>query len=55
MTSVLVFAIAFAVGCLSGIVFALWFPRRHAGKSARKPSFWPPDDKSTTVQRAMHR
>ena len=33
MASVLVFVIAFAVGCLSGVVFALWAPRRRGDKS----------------------
>jgi hypothetical protein len=33
MASLLVFVIAFAVGCLSGVVFALWSPRRRADRS----------------------
>ena len=56
MTSMLVFAIAFAVGCVSGVIVALWSLRRRLGKSGRTSSFWATsDDEPTTVQRAMRR
>jgi hypothetical protein len=56
MTNMLVFAIAFAVGCLSGVVIALWSPGRRTHRSDRPPSFWPMrDDESTTVQRVVRR
>lgn len=43
MTSMLVFVIAFAVGCLSGVVFALWSPRWRADRS---------NERATTVSAA---
>jgi hypothetical protein len=58
VTSVLVFAIAFAVGCLSGLLVALWVPRRRTDKSSRAhfSSFWRiRGDEPTTVQRALRR
>jgi hypothetical protein len=56
MTSMLIFAIAFAVGCLSGVVFALWSPRRRSGKPDRMASLWRMrDSDSTTVQRVVRR
>lgn len=36
MASMLVFVIAFAVGCLSGVVVALWSPHRRGGRSRMK-------------------
>jgi hypothetical protein len=56
MTSMLVFAIAFAVGCLSGVVIALWLPRRRPARSHRTLSFWRlPDEESATAQRVARR
>jgi hypothetical protein len=56
MTSMLVFAIAFAVGCLSGVVIALLSARSRTGRPGHAPSIWPvDDDESTTVQRLMRR
>jgi hypothetical protein len=56
MTSMLVFAIAFAVGCLSGVVIALWPSRGHADKPDRAAPFWRlRDEESTTVQRVVRR
>jgi len=56
MTSMLVFAIAFAVGCLSGVAIALWPTRRRADKPGRGPSLWPMrNDESTTVHRIIRR
>ena len=50
MASMLVFIIAFTVGCLSGVVLALWSYRRRADRSKPTPSFWPmPPDESTTA------
>ena len=56
MTSMLVFVIAFVVGCLSGVVIALWPPRRHHRKPDGAPSFWRlRDPQSTTAQRIARR
>ena len=44
MVSMLVFAVAFAIGCLSGVVFALWSPHRRGGKSKHHLGFWPMSD-----------
>jgi hypothetical protein len=56
MTSMLVFVIAFAVGCLSGVVIALWSPRWRSGKPDRTASFWRfSEDGATTVQRLLRR
>ena len=56
MTSMLVFAIAFAAGCLSGVLIALWSGRSRTDRSDRASSLWPlRDDESTTVQRVMRR
>ena len=51
MASMLVFVIAFTVGCLSGVVLALWSYRNRADRSKHAPSFWStPSDESNTVQ-----
>jgi len=56
MTSMLVFVIAFAVGCLSGVLIALLSGRSHAEKPHHAPSLWSVgDDESTTVQRVARR
>ena len=56
MTSMLVFVIAFAVGCLTGVVMALWSPRWRTGKSDRTGSFWRlPHEESTATQRMLRR
>ena len=40
MFSVLVFAVAFAIGCLSGVIVGLWSRPRRGGKSMRQPALW---------------
>jgi hypothetical protein len=56
MTSMLVFVIAFAVGCLSGVLVALLSGRSRNGRPGHARSVWPVnDDESTTVQRLMRR
>lgn len=56
MASMLVFVIAFAVGCLSGVVVALWSNRHGAGKSRRASPFWPiPSDETDTIPPYMRR
>jgi len=55
MTSMLIFAIAFAVGCLNGVVIVLWSTRWRGDRSDRA-SFWAiSDHESTTVQRVVRR
>ena len=53
MVSLLVFAIAFAAGCLSGLIFGLWSRSPRGGKSTPKPAFWPmsEDDSKTAHHR----
>ena len=53
MVSLLVFAIAFAAGCMCGVIFGLWSRSSRGGKSAPKPAFWPisGDDSKTAHHR----
>ena len=53
MFSVLVFAVAFAIGCLSGVIVGLWSRPRRGGKSMRQPAFWEMSDSDSKT--AHHR
>ena len=56
MTSMLVFVIAFAVGCLSGVLIALWSGRWRTGRPDHASSLWPlRDGEPTTIQRMLRR
>ena len=49
MFSVLVFAIAFVSGCLSGVIYRLWSRPSRGGKSRPKPVFWPMSEEDSSV------
>ena len=55
MVSMLVFAVAFAIGCLSGVVIALWYPNRRGDKSKRLPASWGPMSDSESKTAHHHR
>lgn len=51
MVSLLVFAIAFAAGCLSGVIFGLWSRLPRGGKSTPKPAFWSASESDSETAR----